>query len=175
MADDAKPAPRVLTEGEAYAISAANVQRETAELTTKVDTLNKEKAELQSKLDVSEAAVQTEKTARETAEQALTDYKAEVEREKAAQSRRGEREKKVREAASHLPDTFFTEERLARWATQDDTAFEAYLKEIAELAPAGSTATGAPRETAMTGATPVSPGSGGAMKKMFDLRSGVNA
>lgn len=173
MADDAKPAPRTLTEDEAYAISAANVKRETAELTGKVETLNKEKAELQKQLDVSQAAVETEKAAREKAEKDLTDYKAEVERETAAKGRRGEREKKVREVAKHLPDTFFTDERLDRWAAQDDEAFGGYLKELAELAPTGTTG-GAPRETAMHGQPPAAPSTNSPAQQLFDLRRGVS-
>lgn len=153
--DKAPPTPngsRTFTEGETYALVADNVQRETAELTGKVKQLETEKADLQSKLDVAEAARETEKAAKEAAVQELADYKQTVEAEKAAVGRREERVGKVREVAKHLKDEFFTPERAQRWSEMDDEAFAAYIKELAELAPAGST-TGnqPPRETAMAG------------------------
>jgi uncharacterized protein YhaN len=150
----AATATRTFTEGEAYALVADNVQRETAALTGKVDGLTREVADLKGKLDVADAAVATEKAARETAEQALVDYKQSIETEKAQEARKAERTAKVREVASHLKDEFFTPERATRWAAMDDDAFASYVAELAELAPTpakATTTTEPPRETAMAG------------------------
>lgn len=157
---------RTFTEGEAYAIVADNVQRETASKTEENETLKREKAELQAKLDTAEASAATEKAARETAETALTDERAKAEREKAAAERKDARVAKVRETAAHLKDDFFTDERQARFAAMEDTEFDSYIAELAELskgveAPKGTDgkdttttgAGGAPRETAMAGSS----------------------
>ncbi len=143
---------RTFTEGEAYALVADNVQRETAALTSTLEGRDREVADLQAKLDVAEAATSAATTARETAEKALADYKADQEAEREQASRRESRVAKVREVAGHLKDEFFTDERAVRWAAMDDGAFESYCAELAELAPSTTETTGtAPRETAMAG------------------------
>lgn len=149
-------ATRTFTEGEAYALVADNVQRETAALTSKNDGLTREVADLQAKLDVAEAAKSAADTARETAEKALEDFKAETVAEREQAARRETRVAKVREVAGHLKDEFFTDERAVRWAAMDDEAFASYCTELAELAPpkpegAATTGATAPRETAMAG------------------------
>ncbi len=151
MADDA-PKPRMMTEDEAYAISAANVKRETADLTEKVERLEREKAELQSKLDVADTELATVKAAREKADQDLADFKTQVETEREIASRMDTRVGKVREVAKSLKDDFFTDERKARWAAMDDAAFEGYLAEIAAFNDVEAPTSGAPRQTAMAGA-----------------------
>lgn len=162
---------RTFTEGEAYAIVADNVQRETASKTAENEQLGREKADLQAKLDTADAALATEKAAREKAEKDLTDLKAEQEREQAAAAVRDERVTKVRETAKHLGDDFFTKERADRWAGMEQEQFDGYITELAELskgieAPKGAGADkdkgagGAPRETAMAG-TSVSGGANG--------------
>lgn len=173
MAEPATQSPRTLTEDEAYAIVADRVSRETASLTTKVDDLTRENAGLQSKLDVSEAAVATEKAGRETAEKALADYKASVETDREIASRREGRVAKVREVAAHLKDDFFTDARTQRWAAMDDEAFAGYVAELAELSTGVSAAAGAPRETAMRGATPAATEATGNAGRLFDIRRGA--
>lgn len=147
--------PRMLTEGEAYAISASDVVRETASLKTEVETLKREKAELESKLDVEAAAKATEIAAREKAEKDLADYKAEQTLKAEQASRSESRVAKVREVAGHLKDDFFTPERAARWAAMEDPEFDAYVAELAEVSPKGdATSKGegeVPRETAAAG------------------------
>lgn len=154
--------PRMLTEAEAYAVAAAEVKRETAAAQAKVTTLETEKAELQTKLDVAEVATATEKTAREKAEKDLADFKTEIENANTIAARSGDRTAKVREVAKHLADEFFTAERAARWAAMDDEAFEAYVAELAEVAPKGTGAGDGsgkddknkpPRETAASGSS----------------------
>jgi len=152
----APAAPRMLTEGEAYAVAASEVQRETAALATENETLKSEKAELEKKLDLETSAKAAAEQAREKAEKDLADYKAEQEL-KAEQAARSEsRVAKVREVASHLQDDFFTPERAARWAAMEEGEFEAYVAELAEVSPKGDATPKVddgqpPRETAAAG------------------------
>lgn len=150
----APAAPRMLTEGEAYAVAASEVQRETAALTSEVETLKSEKAELEKKLDLETSAKTAAEQAREKAEKDLADYKAEQELKAEQASRSESRVAKVREVASHLKDDFFTPERAARWAAMEDPEFDAYVAELAEVSPKGEApkADGElPRETAAAG------------------------
>jgi len=152
-----KPAPRTLTEDEAYAIVADRVKRETAELTAKNESAEREIAELRGKLDVAEAGLATEKAAREKAERDLEEHKNQVEAEKAALARTSEREAKVREIAAALKDDFYTDERKRRWAAMDDAAFQTYCDDLkATVGVAGAASGAVPRETAMKG-DPVTP------------------
>lgn len=165
-----KPAPRTLTEEQAYAIVADRVVRETAELTAEKDRLSTENAELRSKLDVAEAGQATEKAAREKAEQDLEAFKGQVEDDKAAVARRSARADKVREIAASLKDDFYTDERIGRWAAMDDDAFEKYCDDL--KASVGPSTGEPPRETAMKGA-PVQPaGEVGNAERMFALTRG---
>jgi chromosome segregation ATPase len=141
--------PRTFTEGEAYALVADGVQRETAALSTQVETLTSEKSALETKVELAEAGLATEKAGREAAETALADYKTGVETEKAQAARKDGRVAKVREVAKHLKDEFFTDERATRWSAMDDEAFTAYTTELAELSAGVAPTTTAPRETAM--------------------------
>ncbi len=152
-ADATATAERTFTEGEAYALVADNVQRETASLTATIDqlksekaSLEDEKADLQSKLDIEQAA-------REKAQQDLQEFKDSIANEKAMEARKGERVAKIREVAKHLKEEFYTPERAQRWAAMDDEAFDAYAKELAELSAGATTTTTSepPRETAMAG------------------------
>lgn len=176
---DTKEAPRALTEGEAYAIAAAEVKRETAERDQKISELEAEKAqltaaaeaELQKAKDLHEAALTAERQRADAAEQALTDYKAEVENARVAAARTEQRVSKVREVAKHLNDEWFTPERAARWASMDDDSFDVYVRELAEVSVGSGTATGEPpRETAMAGVA-VTEKKTGNLKALF---GGVN-
>ena len=153
---------RTFTEGETYALVADNVARETAaleakkaEMQTTITSLEAEKAELQTQLDLAVAG-------KEKAEQDFEDYKAEQARVAEVAARQEERVAKVREAASHLKDDFFTDERAARWAAMEQAAFDDYVAELAavsegvkpaeetpsaETAAAQSAISGAPVET----------------------------
>lgn len=162
-------AERTFTEKEAYALVADNVQRETADAKATIESLQSEKASLQTQVDTLEAAKAAETARAEAAEKALEDYKEGQEREKAQEARKGERTAKVREVAKHLKDDFFTPERAARWAAMDDEAFTAYCEEIAAVAPAGPPVpekTTPPREVAMTG-TPVAGSEKGSLLGSF--------
>ena len=157
VAPAAPASPRMLTEGEAYAVAASEVQRETAALASEVETLKSEKAELDKKLDLETSAKTAAEVAREKAEQDLADYKAEQELKAEQASRSESRVAKVREVASHLKDDFFTPERAARWAAMEDPEFDTYVAELAEVSPKGEAADTSkangdlPRETAAAG------------------------
>jgi chromosome segregation ATPase len=145
---------RVFSEDEAYAIVADRVARESAELKDKITTLESEKAELANKLDVEIAAREAAELKAKEAEAKHEDYLAQVEAEKAALARKDERLSKVREAASHLTDEFFSDEsRVNRIVAMDDEAFDGYVADLRETAKdAPKTSEGAPpRETAMEG------------------------
>lgn len=162
---------RTFTEGETYALVADNVARETAglqaekaELESTIATLESEKADLQTQLDVAVAA-------REKAEQDLVDYKADLEAKAEIAARREARTAKVREAAAHLKDDFFTDERAQRWAAMETAEFDAYVAELAAVS-AGVTATAqtpsaetAAAQTSMSG----SPVETQSTKGFFDL------
>lgn len=164
MAEAAPAVPaasRMLTEGEAYAVAASEVARETAALKTQVTALETEKADLANKLDVAIAATEAEKQAREKAESDLVDYQNAQEEKKEAAARATERVAKVREVAKHLGDDFFTSERSERWAAMKDDDFAAYVAELAEVAPKGDgEMNDPPRETAAVGKSVDTPKSG---------------
>lgn len=173
--------PRTFTEGEAYALVADNVQRETAAKTAEIDQLKAEKSSLEGKLEAKDTELVTEKAARETAEAALAERDAEKERETAAAARSDDRVAKVKETAPHLAEDFYTPERAAKWSHMDDEAFASYISELADLStgmPAGAGGgTGTPpagqppRETAMAGQQV--PGGGGDKPKGLAALGGV--
>jgi hypothetical protein len=163
MADDPKPV-RTFTETEAYALVADNVQRETAVRQATIDTLTSEKAALETKLELADAALATEKARADGAIAWHDAVMAQAETEKAQLARKDERVAKVKEVAPHLKEDFFTAERAARWCTLDQEAFEAYTNELTELATGVSVVTGEaapPRETAMQGTQVVGAPAGG--------------
>lgn len=150
MADDNK----TFSQDEHIAILADRVARETADLTAERDQLKTEKADLESKLDVETSAKAAAEQAKADAERELAEFKAQVDGEREAASRKDERIAKVREAAKHLDEGFFTDEaRVARIVAMEETTFEGYVSDLASTAKVtGNTAhTGVPRETAMQG------------------------
>lgn len=166
MADDDKTPVRTFTEQEAYALVADNVQRETAAVVAQVETLTSEKAALETKLEVAEAALATEKARADGAIEWHEAVLAQFETEKAQAARKDERVAKVREAAKHLNDDFFTTERAQRWSAMDDAAFEEYVSELAAVstgvAPSGD-GQQPPRETAMAGQSVAGAPKGGSL------------
>jgi hypothetical protein len=162
-------AERTFTEIELNALVDAAVTRETAAASQRCTDLESEMAGLRTQLDVAEVAVTTETAARETAELALSTFQTEVTGREAAAARRGERETKVREAAAHLTDAYFTAEKLDRWAAMGDEEFGSYVAEVAELSKGVKVGpAGLPRETAMSGKAPKVEGSdGGGVLRRF--------
>ena len=147
---------RTFTEEEHTAILADRVARETAAkdeeisgLRAQIETLEAEKAELQTKLDVETARA-------EKAEQDFEAHKAEEARKAETAARKEERVKKVREVAKHLKDDFFSDERAERWAAMETAAFDGYIADLKDASGATdrSSAEKAAENTAMGGATP---------------------
>lgn len=137
MSVENKPEGRVFTEGEAYALVADNVARETAEFKAQVDTLQTEKSDLQTKLDVLETEKAAAEQRAEKAEQDLATYKAEVEQEKAQEARKAERLAEVAKANPVLDlssETDAGRERQGRIAAMSDEAYAAYLADMREVA-----------------------------------------
>lgn len=172
---DTQVADRVFSEDEAYAIAADRVARETAELNQTIETLKAEKADLETKIDVEVAAREAAEQRAKAAEEAHEKFVADLEAEKAAESRKADRLAKVREAASHLPDSFFEDEaRVQRIVAMDDEHFEGYLADLRETAKDAAprtTENDPPRETAMQG-DKVAPKAGGSARE-FLMRSYV--
>lgn len=168
--------PRVFSEDEAYAIAADRVTKETATLTEKVSTLESEKAELATKLDVEIAAREAAEQKATAAETKHEEFLAQIETEKARDARKDERLKKVREAASHLTDEFFEDsDRVARIVAMEDDAFDGYIADLRDAAAHAPQGDGKPpRETAMDGqkVTPKGPESAPAAHN-FMMRSYV--
>lgn len=157
---EATETPRAFSEDEAYAIAADRVTRETAELKDKIAQLESEKAALQTEKDEIANKLDVEITAREAAETKHNEFVAQLEAEKEKQSKKDDRIAKVREAAKHLDDEFFSDEaRVDRIVAMDDEVFDGYVADLTAAATkAGSEGEGGapPRETAMTG-DPASP------------------
>lgn len=166
MPDDPKPV-RTFTEQEAYALVADNVQRETAAATAQVETLTSEKAALETKLEVAEAALATEKARADGAIEWHNAVVAQNEREKANDLRKDGRVVRVRETAKHLTDDFFTPERASRWAQMDDAVFDAYISELAAVSTGVTPVEGPPRETAMAGKQVAGVPKGGSLLGQF--------
>ena len=155
---------RTFTESEAYALVADNVQRETAARQATIDALTSEKAALDTKLEVAEAALATEKARADGAIQWHDAVLAQHETEKAQEGRKAERVAKVRETAKHLTDEFFTDDRATRWSAMDDAAFNDYVAELAAVSTGVVVdATQPPRETAMAGQTVAGAPKGGSL------------
>lgn len=136
MSENEATKGRTFTEGEAYALVNDNVARETAALNDKITGLESEKSELQTKIDVLETEKAQEKTRADEAVQELTDYKASVEAEKAAEARLVERKAQVAEANPllDLESEEAGKARLTRIAAMSDEDFTAYLADMREVA-----------------------------------------
>lgn len=160
---------RTFTEEEHRAIVAATVASELAskdekiaELEGQVATLTQEKAEAIDRADLAE-------TAKEAAERELADYKAEVEQAKLVEGRKDERVKRMRRILPDKPDEFFAE-RAQAWAEKSDEDFDAYAKEMAEVAGVTEGADDRPpRETSMRGSPVAPPKAGEATSKFHSL------
>lgn len=146
---------RVFTEGEAYALVQDNVARETAAANEKIGQLEKAHADLQTKVDVLETEKAQEVQRADQAVTELAEFKKSIEDEKARETARAERVAKLAEANPLLE---ITDERSDRIAAMSDDAFDAYLTDMREVAakttpateskPAESTEGDLPRATA---------------------------
>jgi predicted nucleic acid-binding Zn-ribbon protein len=141
--------PRLLTEAEAYAVAAAEVKRETAALGTEIDRLKLENQQIANERDTIVAKETAANERATAAEQALADYKAEIQRETELAELRTSRMATLKERASRMPDDFFTNaERAERVARMSAEEFEAFASDLAAASQV-EVAAGPPKETAM--------------------------
>lgn len=145
---------RAFSESEMSAILADRLASETASLTASVDQLTAQVSDLGTRLDLETSAREAAEQKAAAVQQEFDDFKADITRREEAAARKDERLAKAREAASHLPEEFFADDkRVERIVAMDDEAFDAYvndLRETAKAAPQGSTKE-PPRETAVRG------------------------
>jgi hypothetical protein len=121
-------ADRTFTEGEAYALVADAVQRETAAAATRISELE---ATLKSANDVLVAEKAAETQRADQAAQALIDFKDGIERETARVALRTERVAAVADATDLLE---MTDERAERIVAMDEAAFASYVSDLREIA-----------------------------------------
>lgn len=144
---------RTFTEAELTAIVADRVARETANATAEVEKLRAENTELNNKLDAEISARQAAEKAAEDAKAEHEKFVADQEAEKASLAKKDDRLKAVREAASHLNDEFFKDDkRIARIVAMADDEFAGYVDDL-KVTSGGTPKenSGVPRETAMQG------------------------
>lgn len=133
---------RTYTEAEHLALLTDAVRRETAEVTQKQEKVQAERDELAQRVDVLEAEKATAETARDKLQAEFDEFKTERERADEISKAKAERVDKVKAANDQLPDSYFTEERMQRWAEMTEEAF-------AEVVEALGAAKGSPlKETA---------------------------
>jgi len=137
MPENPSTGGRVFTEAEHAALVHDAVQRETASVTARVTAAETASAELTTKLDT----LETEKAAAvqraETAEKALEDFKAEVAEKAAIAERRVARKTQLAEANPLLDlseESDASRDRVTRIAAMSDEAFESYLADMREVA-----------------------------------------
>jgi len=121
-------ADRTFTEGEAYALVADAVQRETAAAATRISELE---STLKSANDVLVAEKAAETQRADQAAQALIDFKDGIEQEKARVALRTERVAAVADATDLLE---MTDERADRITAMDEAAFASYVSDLREIA-----------------------------------------
>lgn len=129
---------RVFTEGEAYALVQDNVARETAAANEKVGQLEKAQAELQTKVDVLETEKAQETQRADQAVTELAEFKKSIEEKDAREKARAERVAKLAEANPLLEITDARSDRLAAMGADE---FEAYLADMREVASKSTPAT----------------------------------
>lgn len=147
---------RTFTEAQNQALVDGAVKDATAEVSKQVESLEQEKADLQTKLDGLEAEKATLTKERDDAVKAHDDFKAETEKKETIATAKVARSKAVKDANDKLADDYFTDERVNRWAEMSEEAFADVIEAI-KVTPA--TPPEPKRETAAFtgGATPPAP------------------
>lgn len=111
-----------------------DLEQETSALKEKATGLEAEKAELLNRIDKLEAEKAAAEAARDAAEKTHTDYVTEQERAAQLESLKVERAEAVKAALDGIDDTYFTDERVARWAEMSAEQFDAVLADLQETA-----------------------------------------
>lgn len=127
--EDAVPEPRTFTEAEHEAILTDAVTREVARATDEKDATI---ASLEAKVDVLEAEKAAESKAREDAVAELEAFKQQIETAREVEARKADRVSRIKEVAADLPDEYFSDERVQRWAEMAAEQFEALLDDLAD-------------------------------------------
>lgn len=125
---------RTFTEGEAYALVADAVTRETASANAEVVALTASNAALQTERDAMEVRATAAETKAAEAETALTDFKAGIESQKAVEAKRDVRLAQVAEVAPALK---LAGERADRLVAMSDEHFAEYVEGLREVAATG--------------------------------------
>lgn len=152
MADAAAPVitGNQYSEAQHFALLKSAVQQETAavtaeksELQGRVEALESEKAaiatelsEALSRIDILESDKVTAEAAAETARTELADFKDFLAKKKDVEDKKSSRKDRVQAANENLGETYFTDERITRWAEMSDEGFDALVGEMTEFAAA---------------------------------------
>lgn len=130
---------RTFTEGEAYALVADGIERETAAAKVQIDELTAQNVTLGNEKDVLTQRVTAAEEGKAAAEQAFEDYKAEQERIQASEAKRSERIAKVAEVAPALVADIDTDEeaqkRGDRIVAMSDEQFDEYVADLTAAKP----------------------------------------
>jgi chromosome segregation ATPase len=127
-------ADRTYTEVEHLALMADAVTRETASLTEAKESAETKISDLTARVDVLEAEKAALETKVSEAETAFDDYQTELERLAAIETAKQERVEAVKAANESLPESYFTEERIQRWAEMETASFDAFIADITAVA-----------------------------------------
>lgn len=160
----------------------SNFGTEKAALELKVTSLETEKAELLAKLDVAEAEKAEETKKAEDIAAAFEAHKSEIARSEEVQAKKADRITRIKAAKENLKDSYFTDERVTRWAEMADEAFDSLLADFTdaksdEVVADGKAVVEQARETAaFSGGTAVAaPPTGGAFAQLMSQINKVPA
>jgi hypothetical protein len=128
------PDGRTFTEAEHQALLQGAVEREIAAATQERDV---KITELETRVDQLEAEKAAVEQARDTVQADFDAFKADIEQEREVAAREAERVERVKAAAIHLPDEYFTPQRARRWAEMADEQFAAVVEDFEDAAIAG--------------------------------------
>jgi hypothetical protein len=140
-------ADRTYTEAEHLALMTDAVRRETAELADVKADLETSVSEKAAQVDVLEAEKAALETKVSEVQAEFDAFKAEIERAREVETAKQDRLSKVKAANEGLAESYFTEERIQRWAEMTEEAFTAFIEDISAVAVAGPA-----KETAAFGA-----------------------
>lgn len=125
---------RTYTEVEHLALMADAVTRETADVAEAKEVAETKVSELSARVDVLEAEKASAETKLSEVQTAFDGFKTEVERAREVEAAKQDRLARVKAANEQLPDTYFTEERIQRWAEMTEEAFASLVDDVAAAA-----------------------------------------
>ena len=125
---------RTFTEGEAYALVADAIARETAAVEARATAAEEQVTTLSNEKDALELRVTAAETAKKAAETELVEFKTGIETQKAQEAKRTER---VAAVAAVAPDLKVEGERADRIVAMEDAAFADYVSSLREVAATG--------------------------------------